>query len=76
MTQAKAILAILASLPDIIRYVQLVAEGVEAALEWVDGRLKLKTFDAAMDKTKKTGDTSDLENVFNPKPTPPGPPTR
>lgn len=48
---------------------------IKAAVVWVDGKVdaeatkaKMKRLSAAIDRAQETGDTSDVEAIFNPKP--------
>lgn len=43
---------------------------VQSGVTWIDIQEHLGKFDKAMDKAIATKDSSDLENLFNPKPNP------
>lgn len=60
-----SIKSILMNLPDIIKMITLVAQGIEFTAEYIDGRIKLSKFDKAAQVAQKTGDTSAIEAIFN-----------
>lgn len=73
MSFLKALFSLLISVPDIVSIVKQIAEAIELGRDYIDLRIQLKKFDQAAEKAKDDKNTSELENLFNPKPKPADP---
>jgi hypothetical protein len=68
MLYLKAIAALLLNLPELLSLLERIGEAVESGAHFVDVRIKLGTFEKAIDKSRNDKDASDLEDAFNGKP--------
>ena len=58
--------AIIKALPAIIAFIKEIAVVVDKGIDWAQTKIKLAAFTTAYKKAEATGDTSDLEAIFNP----------
>lgn len=58
--------AIIKALPAIISFIKKIAVMVDTGIDWAQTSIKLAAFTKAYKKAEATGDTSDLEAIFNP----------
>lgn len=62
------VVLILRLLPDLISLVKRSIVWVDGKVDVASTRAKLAALAAATDKAQQTGDTSDVEAIFNPRP--------
>lgn len=59
---------LLSLLPELISIVKSVIVWVNGRIDLAETKKKMQAMSAAISKAQETGDTSDVEAIFNPKP--------
>lgn len=70
MGWVSSVFKFLMAVPDLIGIIKQIWAAIEAGKDFIELRINLGKFDKAVGKAKKEKDTSELEDLFNPKPKP------
>lgn len=63
----KALLGLLSGLPDLLSLIKTLSSSIVSFIEEMELKKKSKEMDKALEESKKTGDTSGIEDLFNGK---------